>query len=138
MTLLGHAGKVEDIGPFFVRLKTADDEEVRIPTAALWNAPLISANAGKRASLCVMTFHLAPCVGAEKRKKAENAIWDAIQRSVYWDFDNPMQIYVEQRKDEIVLTAKAYVASTYNEPLFKSDVYQAFLDFTDSESVPLA
>jgi hypothetical protein len=48
-----------------------------------------------------------------------------------------MQIYVEQCKDEIVLTAKAYVALTYNEPIFKSDVYQAFLDFADLESIPL-
>jgi hypothetical protein len=45
---------------------------------------------------------------------------------------------LEQRKDEILLTARAYVASTYNEPLLKSDVYQAFLDFADKKSVPLA
>jgi small-conductance mechanosensitive channel len=138
VTLLGHAGKVEEIGPFFVRLNTVDDNQVSIPTAALWSAPLVSANAGDRASLCVMTFHLAPFVGSAKRKKTEDAIWDAIQRSVYWDFDKPMQIYVEQRKDEIMLTAKAYVASTYNEQLFKSDVYQEFLDFADREAVPLA
>ena len=49
-----------------------------------------------------------------------------------------MQIYLEQGPSEIVLTARAYVASTYNEPLFKSDVYQAFLDFADRESIPLA
>ena len=138
VTLLGHAGKVIDIGPMFVRLNTADDDLVSIPTAALWNTALVSANAGDRASLCVMSFHLAPFVSAGKRRKAEDAIWEAIQRSVYWDFDKPMQIYVEQRKDEIVLTAKAYVASTYNEPLLKSDVYQAFLDFSDTESIPLA
>jgi small-conductance mechanosensitive channel len=138
VTLLGHGGKVEDIGPLFVRLNTPNDDQVNIPTAALWSAPLISANAGDRASLCVMTFHLAPFLGAKKRKQAEDAIWNAIQRSVYWDFDKPMQIYVEQCKDEIVLTAKAYVALTYNEPIFKSDVYQAFLDFADIESIPLA
>lgn len=138
VTLRGYAGKVEEIDPFYVRLTTLDDDLVSIPTASLWSEPLVSANAGDRASLCVMTFHLAPFVAAGPRKEAEDAIWEAIQKSVYWDFDKPMQIYVEQRKDEIVLTAKAYVASTYNEPLFKSDVYQAFLDFAQGHSVPLA
>lgn len=138
VTLMGHSGKVEEIDPFFIRISTPDDDLVSIPTAALWGAPVVSANAGERASLSVMTFHLAPFVTAAKRKAAEDAIWNAIQRSVYWDFDKPMQIYLEQRQDEIVLTAKAYVASTYNEPLFKSDVYQAFLDFADRERIPLA
>jgi small-conductance mechanosensitive channel len=138
VTLLGHAGKVEDIGPFFIRLNTVDDDQISIPTAALWSTPLVSANAGDRASLCVMTFHLAPFANTGQRKTAEDGIWDATQHSVYWDFDKPMQIYVEQRKDEIVLTAKAYVASTYNEALLKSDVYQAFLNLADRESIPLA
>ena len=138
VTLMGHSGKVEEIDPFFVRISTLDDDQVSIPTAALWGAPVVSANAGERASLSVMTFHLAPFVTAAERKATEDAIWDAIQRSVYWDFDKPMQIYLEQRRDEIVLTAKAYVASTYNEPLFKSDVYQTFLDFADRERIPLA
>jgi len=138
VTLLGHAGKVDSIDPFFIRLSTVDDDLVSIPTAALWGTPLISANAGDRSSLCVMSFHLAPFVKAGQRKRAEDGIWDAIQHSVYWDFDKPMQIYAEQRKDEIVLTAKAYVASTYNEALFKSDVYQAFLDLADGQNIPLA
>lgn len=138
VTLFGHLGKVEEISPFFVQLKTLNDDLVSIPTASLWTTPIVSANAGDKASLCVMTFYLAPFVSAELRKAAEQAIWDAIQRSVYWDFGKPMQIYLEQGQGEIVLTARAYVASTYNEPLFKSDVYQAFLDFADRESVPLA
>ena len=136
--LMGHAGKVEDINPFFVRLTTPNDDQVSIPTAALWNAPLVSANAGDRASLVVMDFHLAPFITANQRRASENAIWDSIQRSVYWDFDKPMQIYLGQSENEIRLTAKAYVASTYNEPLFKSDIYQSFLDFADSEKIPLA
>jgi len=138
VTLSGYSGKVEEIGPFFVRLNTLDDDLVSIPTASLWNTPLVSANAGSKASLCVMTFHLAPFVTAKARKAAEDAIWSAIQRSVYWDFEKPMQIYLQQNKDEIVLTARAYVASTYNEALFKSDVYRAFLDFTDQNALPLA
>lgn len=138
VTIGGHSGKVEEIGAFFVRLTTLDDDQVSIPTSSLWSAPIVSANAGGRASLCVMTFHLAPFIKAPQRTAAENAIWDAVQKSVYWEFDKPLQIYVEQRKDEIVLTAKAYVASTYNEPLFKSDVYQGFLDFASEKSIPLA
>lgn len=43
-----------------------------------------------------------------------------------------------QERGAIVLTARAYVASTYNEALFKSDVYQAFLDFADKNALPLA
>lgn len=138
VTLNGYSGKVQEIGPFFVRLVTLDDDLVSIPTSSLWSAPIVSANAGDRASLCVMTFHLAPFVTAEKRKYTEDAIWDAIQRSVYWDFDKPMQIYLEQHADEILLTARAYVASTYNEALLKSDVYQRFLDYVDEAQVPLA
>lgn len=138
VTLMGYAGKVVGIDAFFVRLVTADDDLVHIPTAALWTAPLVSANAGDRASLVVMTFHLAPFVSAWQRKEVEDAIWNSIQRSVYWDFDRPIQILLEQQADEIRLTAKAYVALTYNEPLFRSDVYQGFLDYVDAEKVPLA
>lgn len=138
VTVLGHAGKVVDIDPFFIRLNTADDDLVSVPTSALWGTPLVSANAGDRASLCVMRFHIAPFATAAQRQAAEDGIWDAIQRSVYWDFDKPMQIYVEQQKDAIVLTAKAYVASTYSEPLLKSDVYRAFLDVAEEASIPLA
>ena len=138
VTIGGHTGKVLEIGPFFVRLQTPDDDLVSIPTSSLWSSPIVSANAGDRASLSVMTFHLAPFTTALQRKAAENAIWDAIQKSVYWDFQKPMQIYLVQKKGEIILTAKAYVASTYNEPLFRSDVYQAFLDVADAKAIPLA
>lgn len=138
VTLKGHSGKVEEIDPFFVRISSLDDAQVSVPTAALWNEPMVSANAGERASLVVMSFHLAPFVTAQQRQASEHAIWGAIQRSVYWDFDRPLQIYVAQQRDAIVLTAEAYVASTYNESLFKSDVYRAFLDFAASEGVPLA
>lgn len=138
VTLMGHSGKVVAIDAFYVRLVSADDDQVHIPTATLWGTPLVSANAGDRASLVVMTFHLAPFVTLKKRNETEDAIWESIQRSVYWDFDKPMQILVEQRRDEILLTAKAYVALTYNEPLFRSDVYRGFLDFVAAQNVPLA
>lgn len=138
VTIGGQSGKVEFIGPFFVTLVTVDDDLVNVPTASLWDQTLISANAGDKSSLAVMSFHLAPFVSADLRRKTEQNIWDAIQKSMYWDHEKPMQIYLEQNKDEIVLTAKAYVASTYNEALFKSDVYQSFLDFVDQEKIPLA
>jgi len=138
VTIGGQSGKVEFIGPFFVTLVTVDDDLVNVPTASLWSQTLISANAGDKSSLAVMSFHLAPFVRADLRRKTEQNIWDAIQKSMYWDHEKPMQIYLEQNKDEIVLTAKAYVASTYNEALFKSDVYQSFLDFVDHEKIPLA
>lgn len=137
VTLLGQSGKIVEIGYLLIKLRTSDDELISIPTAALWGQPVLSANAGGRASQCRMDFYLSTQISAELRKKAEDAIWDAIQRSVYWDFDQPMQIYVAQQRDAIVLTAKAYVASTYNEPLFRSEVYRAFLDFVDAESIPL-
>jgi len=138
ITVSGYSGKVEDIGPFFVRINTIDDDLVSIPTASLWTAPIVSANAGSKASLCVMTFHLDHSVKAKDRKAAEDQIWNAIQSSAYWDFEKPMQIYLDQERGAIVLTARAYVASTYNEALFKSDVYQAFLDFADENALPLA
>ncbi len=138
VNLNGYAGKVVDIGIFFLRINTVDDDLVSIPTASLWGQPSVSANAGDRASLCKMIFHLSSRVTKEQRKQTEDAIWDAIQKSVYWDFSKPLQIFVEQQKGEIMLTARAYVALTYNEPLFRSDVYQAFLDFVDEHQVPLA
>ncbi len=49
-----------------------------------------------------------------------------------------MQIFLAQEPDTIRLTAKAYAASTYNEPLFTSDVTRAFLEFADKEAIPLA
>lgn len=138
VTLGGHAGKVRDIGPFYVFLETFDDDLVAVPTASLWTTPLVSANAGDRASLCVITFYLAPLISAADRRKIEDHIWDTVQLSTYWDSVKPMQIYVEQTEDAIVLAARAYVALTYNEFLFKSEVTRAVLDFADEQNIPLA
>ena len=138
VTLNGHAGKVTDIGLFHVRLVTPDDDLVSIPTAGLWGETLVSANAGDRASLCVMPFHLAPFATKDQRQRAEDALWDAIQASTFFDFTKPMQIYVDQTENAIGLTAKAYAASTYDEPLFKSDVARTFLDWAADSGIPLA
>lgn len=138
VTLKGHSGKVIRIGTFFVTLQTLDDDLVSIPTRELWSEVLVSANAGARSSLCVMPFYLAPFVSKPQRQRAEDTIWDSMQASPYCETARPMQIYLSQTPDAICLTAKAYVTSTYDEPLFKSDVTRAFLDLASSKGIPLA
>ncbi len=138
VTLKGISGKVVSLDSFFVVLETPNDDQISIPTHTLWNEVLTSANAGDRSSLCVMNFYLASFVTAKQRQDAEDAIWNAIQASVYYEPSKPMQIYLTQIPDAIQLTAKAYVASTYNEPLFTSDVTRAFLDFVSQKNIALA
>lgn len=138
VTLKGYSGKVVNINTFFITIQTPDDDLVSIPTGGLWSDVLISTNAGERSSLCVMKFHLAPFVTQEERQASEDAIWDSMQASLYIEISKPMQIFISQESNSIILTAKAYVASTYNEPLFKSDVTRAFLDFASNEDIPLA
>ncbi len=138
VTLKGMQGKVISFDAFFVVLQTLNNDRISIPTHTLWSEVLTSANAGNRSSLCVMNFYLASFVTAEQRQAAEDAIWDAIQASVYYEPSKPMQIYLTQTPDAIQLTAKAYVASTYNEPLFTSDVTRAFLDFVSQQEIALA
>lgn len=134
----GIQGKVICFDAFFVVLQTLNDDRISIPTHTLWSEVLSSVNAGNRSSLCVMNFYLASFITAKQRQAAEDAIWDAIQASVYYEPSKPMQIYLTQTPDAIQLTAKAYVASTYNEPLFTSDVTRAFLDFVSQQKIALA
>lgn len=138
VTLNGHSGKVLSIGTFFVMLQTLNDDLVSIPTSSLWNANLVSANAGQRYSLCMMDFYLAPFATHDDIQRAEDIIWDSIQASPYFEMSQPMQIYVNQELNSIHLVARAYVASTYNEPLFVSDVSKAFLKFAYEHNLPLA
>ncbi len=138
VTLKGISGKVVSFDTFFMMLQTLNDDQISIPTYTLWSEVLTSANAGDRSSLCVMNFYLASFISAEQRQAAENVIWDAIQASVYYEPSKPMQIYLVQTPEAIQLTAKAYVASTYNEPLFTSDVTRAFLDFVSQQEIALA
>lgn len=137
-TIDSHMGKVVSLGVFRVSLQTTDDDTVSIPTASLWSKTVISANRGDRSSLCVMPFYLAPFTDSKQLDDAENALWDAVQASSYFAFTRPLQIYLEQRQEAIVLTAKAYVASTYDEPLFKSDVARLFLKKSIDLGLPLA
>ena len=138
VTLNGHSGKVLSIGTFFVMLQTLNDDLVSIPTSSLWSQNLVSANAGERSSLCMMDFYLAPFASHADIQRAEDIIWDSIQASPYFEMSKPMQIYVNQEDNAIHLVARAYVASTYNEPLFVSDVSKAFLKFAHEHDLPLA
>jgi small-conductance mechanosensitive channel len=138
VTLQQYSGKVLSIGTFFVMLQTENDDLISIPTHSLWSSVLISANAGERYSLCVMEFYLAPFATQTQRQQAEDIIWDAIQASPYLEISQPMQIYMSQSPQMLQLTAKAYVASTYNEFLFKSDVTTAFLNHAAEKGLPLS
>jgi hypothetical protein len=137
VTLRGVSGKVVGFDSFFVKLQTVNDDLISIPTHSLWNEVLSSANAGQRCSLCVMNFYLSPKVDQTGRQGAEDAIWDAIQASSFFEPSQPLQIYLTQHPWAIRLTAKAYVASTYNEALFTSDVTQAFLDYAAKAKLAL-
>jgi hypothetical protein len=85
-----------------------------------------------------MDFYLASFATQAQRQQAEDIIWDAIQASPYLEVSQPMQIYMSQMPLAIQLTAKAYVASTYNEFLFKSDVTTAFLNHAAENDLPLS
>ncbi len=138
VTINGQSGKLIDVGIFYLTLNTLDDDKICLPTNSLWGAPLVSANDGDRSSLCVIPFYLAPSTSSEKLQAAENAIWDAIQASNYFEPTKPMQIYYMQHPFYIELTAKSYVASTYNEPLFRSEITRSFLNFADKNKITLA
>ena len=138
VTLRGQGGTVTEIGLFYVRLATSAGDLVSIPTASLWGETLVSANAGDRSSICVMPFFLAPFATRQQQQSAENALWDAIQASTFFDFGKPMQISVKQTGDAIVLTAKAHVANTYNDSMFMSEVASVFLRWAADEKIPLA
>lgn len=133
----GVSGKVLQLDTFFVVLETLKGERVSLPTHCLWNEAITSVNGGNRDSLCEMVFYLSPTATAQQRQAAEDIIWDTIQSSVYLEPSKPVQIYLSQDADTIQLTARAYVASTYNEPLFSSDVTRAFLDVAHQKRIPL-
>ena len=106
VTLRGYSGKITEISLFYIVLQTSDDDQISIPTGSLWSEVLVSANAGERASLCVMDFRLAPFSTTEQRQAAEDTIWDAIQASTYSDVAHPMQIHLSQDEDAIRLTGQ--------------------------------
>jgi small-conductance mechanosensitive channel len=138
VTIKDISGRITDIGIFYVKLQTPDDDAIAIPSASLLGEVLISANSGERASLCVLPFYFSSAINSKQLQTAEDLIWNAIQASAFYNPAQPMQIYYSQTAEHICLTAKAYVASTYNEPLFKSDVYKAVLNTVAKQSIPLA
>ena len=137
VTLKGITGKLTEIDSFYVTLQTIDDDLVHIPTASLWSENILNINGGEGGSLTVLNFYINP-TDIEQYKKAETAIWNSMQASVYIDFTKPMQIYISQKPFAIQLTAKAYVASTYNELSFQSDITKAFLEVAKTEKISLS
>ncbi|MBF0452625.1 MAG: mechanosensitive ion channel [Candidatus Magnetomorum sp.] len=137
-TIKGVTGKILQIDSFYITLQTIDEDQVNIPTFSLWSENIISINGGASESLTVLHFYIDPCVSQEQCQTAEDIIWDAMQASVYIDFTRPMQIYLSQTPCAIQLTAKAYVASTYNELSFKSDITRAFLSLALVNKIPLS
>ena len=137
VTLLGHSGRVDRISPLFVELVTANDDRVTLPTVKLWGEPVVSHNGGARSSLCVISFHFSPFVTTEQRVAAENSIWEAIHSSVYADLGRQVQILCHQDPSAIRIDAKAYVASTYQECEFTSDVTTRVLATCQAEKIPI-
>ncbi len=138
ITINGNSGKLIDIGVFYLTLVTLDDDKICLPTSSLWGTSLTSANDGERSSLVVIPFYLSPTVTSKQMQDAEDAIWDAIQASNYFEPTKNKQIFYSQEQSFIQLTVKAYVASTYNEPLFRSDITRRFLHFAKKNNILLA
>ncbi|MEM7311033.1 MAG: mechanosensitive ion channel domain-containing protein [Planctomycetota bacterium] len=128
ITVAGVSGRVDDIGLFHVRLVTPDDDLVSVPTASLWSETIANANAGDRSSLVALDLFLDPRATSDQRKAAEDILWDCVQASTYFEPEKPLQIYVSQLPHAVRMTAKGYVASTYDEPLFRSEVTSRVLD----------
>lgn len=128
VTLEGHHGKVLRIGIFYTQLQTPDDDLISIPSSSLVSAVLSSTNAGARSSLCKIPFYICSQNSTEQIQAAEDAIWNAVQGSLYYDFGHPLKIFVTQDPDALVLTAKCYVTSTYEEPEFVSRVTKRVIE----------
>lgn len=137
VSVRGHHGRVTEIGVFFLDLRVGGGDLVSIPTRSLWSEALVSENAGERSSRAVMRHFLSPTVTAAQLRAAEDAIWEAMQASAYLEPSKPIQVIVSQRPGAVVLTAKAFVASTYNRSRFESDVARAFLERCAGEGIPL-
>ncbi|MEL6465645.1 MAG: mechanosensitive ion channel family protein [Pseudomonadota bacterium] len=136
--LRGIKGRVTGVGMFYITLQTPDDDKVSIPTYALWTETLSSTNAGDMGSLSVATVYLSPRCEAACLSKAEGALAEAIHASPYLDISRPVDILVGQTSTAITITAKAYVASTYDEPHFVSDTLRAFLKSANEYGIQLA
>lgn len=138
VSLRGVRGRVTNIGIFYVTLQTPDDDKVSIPTHALWTETLSSTNAGDMGSLAVTTVYLSPDCPSDALCAAESALAEAVHASPYLNISRPVDILVGQSPTAITVTAKAYVASTYDEPHFVSAAMKTFLHHAREQGVPLA
>ena len=138
VVLRGVAGRVEEFGMLFTKIRTPDDNLVSLPTGSLWSEVLSSANAGERASLAVIVVYLAPHATRPEREAAEEALRQSVIASAYVDLHKPVQIRWQQEPTALQLSAWAYAASTYNERAFVSDVTRTFLDLANDALLPLA
>lgn len=138
VTVCGHHGVVREIGIFYTKLATPDDDLVSIPSASLLGQVLSSTNAGSRASLCRIEFRLCPTNPYPKLQKAEDIIWATIQSSIYFDPAHPLKIYLNQDEWALLLIAKCYVSSTYEEGEFRSGITKQVLEGFDRNEIKLA
>lgn len=122
VTVLDHHGVVKEIGIFFTKIQTLEDDQVSIPSAKLLDEVLISTNAGERASMVSLPFYLHPTTTSKQTEMAEKIIWDTIQSATLFDPAHPLKIMLAQTNNSLVLTAKCHVTSTYSEAEFRSEV----------------
>ncbi len=137
ITVLDYHGVVRDIGIFYTRIETFDQDLISIPSSELLSATISSTNDGCRSSLCVIKFHLDSQNCPDKRQKAEDIIWESIQSSVLFDFAHPLKILHSQTPISIIITAKVHVASTYDEPEFKSEITKRVLNNFHTHDIKL-
>jgi len=126
-TIGEHHGVVEEIGIFSTRLHTFDGDTVSIPTSSLLYTDLTSTNGGERASLCNIEFYLDPRGTGDDFQQAEDLLWETIQSSPYFDFNEPLKILYAQTETSVVVRAKAFVHSTLDEFEFRSEVTKKVL-----------
>ena len=137
VTLCGYHGVVRKIGIFFTQLETFDEDLISIPSSSLVSEVLSSANGGQRSSLCSLPFYICPHNSRENVEAAEDAIWNPIQGSLYYDFGKPLVILISQERHALVLTAKCHVTSTYEEPEFASRVTKMVIKSFKEQGISL-
>ncbi len=138
VTVTDHHGVVKEIGIFFTKIQTLDDDQVSIPSAMLLDEILVSTNAGQRASMVNLPFYLHSVSDAKQSEEAEKIIWETIQSATLFDPAHPLKIFLAQTNDSLVLTAKCYVTSTYAEAEFRSEVTKQVLKAFGEKSIRLA
>lgn len=122
VTINEHHGRVIQIGLLTTKIVTLDDDAVRVPTYQLLTTTVVTANDGERSSLCNISFYLHPKIEQGQLKAAEDIVWTQLQNSCFCDVTQPLQVLIHQQPTHIEVTGRAYVLSTYEEALFRSEV----------------